>query len=199
MVTKMLPTFQVHELARDWLAFHTRRRSIHSFEFVQRVASKSTVLSESQESANVQPPTSPHHHPHSPHAQHFNFHAASTRWNERTLEFCRAFGVTKCSTIPSDQPQPHSKSPSRPPQPPPPSPSMPQPMENQTASCSSQPHLSPMMIAQRDGSNIIGSTEDDARPASPLHHECLRDAHVLPPPRQRPSTVRTITYMHVSR
>ncbi|RHZ20530.1 hypothetical protein DYB37_001543 [Aphanomyces astaci] len=47
MVTSSLALYEKDELGKDWLSFHTRRRSIHSLEYVQKVASKVDVLRES--------------------------------------------------------------------------------------------------------------------------------------------------------
>ncbi|ETV97085.1 hypothetical protein H310_09906 [Aphanomyces invadans] len=46
MVTTSLALYEKDELGKDWLSFHTRRRSIHSLEYVQKVASKAEVLRE---------------------------------------------------------------------------------------------------------------------------------------------------------
>ncbi|KDO24472.1 hypothetical protein SPRG_10288 [Saprolegnia parasitica CBS 223.65] len=43
LVTCQLRGYEKHELGKDWLAFHTRRRSIHSLEYVQRVATRSIL------------------------------------------------------------------------------------------------------------------------------------------------------------
>ncbi|KAH9086388.1 hypothetical protein LEN26_020151 [Aphanomyces euteiches] len=44
MVTTDLAKYEQDELGKDWMVFHTRRRSIHSLEYVQKVATKSDLL-----------------------------------------------------------------------------------------------------------------------------------------------------------
>ncbi|EQC33372.1 hypothetical protein SDRG_08890 [Saprolegnia diclina VS20] len=43
LVAHQLRGYENHELGKNWLAFHTRRRSIHSLEYVQRVATRSIL------------------------------------------------------------------------------------------------------------------------------------------------------------
>ncbi|KAF0688572.1 Aste57867_19817 [Aphanomyces stellatus] len=46
MVTTALTAYERDDLGKEWLAFHTRRRSIHSLEYVQKVASKADMTRE---------------------------------------------------------------------------------------------------------------------------------------------------------